>query len=128
MSTPIGIIWTLLTIMVAGTISFSFLQPFWFVDGMTLNALGMYSYCIQDIRYKDFTQICGIYGGSFHFSNLPSNAWQAAVVLFGGGCALLAFSAMLAILAMFVPAKNKRDKRLSVVTGYVQIMAGKLGL
>ncbi len=123
MSTPIGILWTLLSIMVAGTCSFSFLQPFWFIHPDTLNSFGMYSYCVRDFRYKPVAQVCGIYGGHFHFSNLPSNAWQAACVLYGGGCAFLCLGALCAIMTLCLPYVC--DKRLAIFTGYIQTMAGK---
>ena len=99
MSTPIGILWTLLSIMVAGTCSFSFLQPFWFIEPETFDSFGMYSYCIAVSRGKSgggsrsYSQsragdvdkgkshVCGIYGGTFHFSNLPSNSWQVREII-----------------------------------------------
>ena len=122
MSTPIGILWALLSIMVAGTCSFSFLQPFWFLHPGTLNSFGMYSYCVRDTRLKPTMQVCGIYGGYFHFSNLPSNAWQAACVLYGGGCAFLCLGALFAMMSLCLP--NVCDKRLAIFTGYIQTMAG----
>ena len=103
MTTPIGILWTLLSIMVAGTCSFSFLQPFWFIEPDTFDSFGMYSYCIAvskgPIRGggggsrsythtrpgevdKSKSHVCGIYGGAFHFSNLPSNSWQVRYLTF----------------------------------------------
>lgn len=123
MSTPIGILWTLLSIMVAGTSSFSFLQPSWFIQPETVNSFGMYSYCVRDVRHRLDSQVCGIYGGFFHFSNLPSNAWQAACVLYGGGCAFLCLGALLAIFSLCLPTVC--DKRLAIFTGYIQTMAGK---
>ena len=123
MSTPISILWTLLSIMVAGTCSFSFLQPFWFIHPDTMNSFGMYSYCIKDFRYKQLLQVCGVFGGYFHFSNLPSQTWQAACVLYGGGCAFLCLGALFAILSLCVPSEH--DKRLALVSGYLQLMAGK---
>lgn len=98
MSTPIGVLWTLLSIMVAGTCSFTFLQPFWFIEPLTFDSFGMYSYCIAvskgpirsgsrgytqtraDVMDKSKSHVCGIYGGSFHFSNLPSNSWQVSAI------------------------------------------------
>ena len=126
MSTPIAILWTLLSVMVAGTCSFSFLQPYWFIHPDNLNSLGMYSYCVGDARQTPPEQVCGIYGGSFHFSNLPSNAWQASCVLFGGGCAFLCLAALLAMTSLCLP--RVADKRLAVFTGYIQTMAGKEAL
>ena len=122
-SSPIGILWTLLSIMVAGTCSFSFLQPFWLIDPQTWNSFGMYSYCIRGAGFFDRPrQTCGIYGGRFMFSNVPSRGWQAACVLYGGGCALHCVAAVLAICSMCVP--RVCNHRLAVTSGYIQIMAG----
>ena len=146
MKTPIGILWTLLSIVVAGTCSFSFLQPYWFIEPDTDNSFGMFSYCVstRDIPYlydshshryiqirthiggSHRKHICGIYGGSFQFSNLPSNSWQAACVLYGGGCVFLCFGALLAIIALCVPTLT--DKRLTLFAGYIQTMASKYNL
>ncbi len=144
---PIGILWTLLSIVVAGTCSFSFLQPHWFVEPDTENSFGMFSYCIAtsespystyqtrshrqmhirtDISRAARKQNCGIYGGSFQFSNLPSNSWQASCVLYGGGCVFLCFGALLAIIALCVPTVT--DKRLTMFSGYIQTMASKYTL
>ncbi len=67
--------------------------------------------------------ICGIYGGSFHFSNLPSSSFQASVTLMGAGCTFLCIAAFLAIIALCIPRIS--DKRLTLFTGYVQILAGE---
>ena len=130
-TTPVGILWTLLSIIVGGVCGFSFLQPFWLLQPDSLDSLGMYSYCVGssgggggggDTRQLT-VQICGVYGGQFHFSNLPSNAWQAACVLYGGGCAFLCLAALLAVTTLCLPAVA--DKRLAVFTGYLQTMAGR---
>ncbi|KAK2149061.1 hypothetical protein LSH36_469g00030 [Paralvinella palmiformis] len=124
MWSPIGVLWTLLSTIVAALSAFSFLQPYWFINRKTYNSLGMFSYCIRDMRTKgDFAHVCGIYGGRFNFSNLPSNAWQVACVLFGGGSFLLCLAACLGLITVCLP--RSWDKRLSAATGYVQITAGK---
>lgn len=122
--TAVGVLWTLLSIIVSGVCGFSFLQPFWLLNTDSMNSLGLYSYCVGDSSIKThLVQICGIYGGRFHFSNLPSNAWQAACVLYGGGCAFLCLAALLAVSTLCLPAVS--DKRLAVFTGYIQAMAGE---
>lgn len=50
MWTPIGVLWTLLSMIVAALCGFSFLQPCWFIHRDSRNSLGMFSYCIQDGR------------------------------------------------------------------------------
>ena len=44
-------------------------------------------------------------------------------MLYGGGCAFLCLGALFAILALCIPQLS--SKRLSVLTGYVQTMAGE---
>ena len=134
-TTPVGILWTLLSIIVSGVCGFSFLQPFWLLHRDTMNSLGMFSMCVRDNRLQ---KTCGVYGGreetddggggqfyfsQFHFSNMPSNAWQAACVLYGGGCAFLCLAALLAVSTLCLP--SVADKRLAVFTGYIQTMASK---
>ncbi|XP_074642185.1 LHFPL tetraspan subfamily member 7 protein-like [Tubulanus polymorphus] len=121
MASPIGILWSLLSTMVAGTCSFSFMQPYWFINPDTLHGLGVYSYCAKEARYKHSEQFCIIYGGHFDFSHFPSSAWQAACVLYGGGCNLLCICALLALITLCVP--KPIDKKIAVWTGYIQTLA-----
>ena len=67
-------------------------------------------------------QRCGVYGGEFSLSHLPSNAWQIACVLYGGGCVLLALGALAASATFCLP--TVAAERLASYTGYVQTMAG----
>jgi len=68
-------------------------------------------------------QLCSVYGGQFDLSSLPSNTWQIACVLYGGGCVLLGFSSVAAIICLLLPPDWA--KRLACYTGYIQTMAGK---
>ena len=67
-----------------------------------------------------------MYGGEFDLSKLPSNAWQIACVLYGGGCVLLACGALAALLTLCLP--RSCALRLSAYTGYIQTMAGTTAL
>ena len=67
-------------------------------------------------------QLCGVYGGQFDLSSLPSNTWQIACVLYGGGCVLLGFSGLAALVCLLLPPHGA--KRLACYTGYLQTMAG----
>ena len=118
----VGIIWTLTSVLVTGCCCFSMIQPAWIVHPYTFNSLGMCSYCVRDLRERDITRVCGIYGGTFDLSNLPTNAWQAASVLFAAGCVLLLLGVILALSTSCIPSPSNR--RLSIVTGYIQTMAG----
>ena len=124
--TPLGVLWALLSLMVAGTCSFSFLQPFWFTHPDKMDSLGIFTYCIRDptAHAVPLRQVCGIYGGDFHFSNLPSHAWQATCVLYGGGCTFLCITSILAIVTLLMP--HYCDKRLAIFCGYLQTLSGKV--
>jgi len=69
-------------------------------------------------------QLCGVYGGQFDLSSLPSNTWQIACVLYGGGCVLLGFSSLAAVFCLLLP--SHWAKRLASYTGYIQTMAGNI--
>ena len=71
-------------------------------------------------------QLCGVYGGQFDLSSLPSNTWQIACVLYGGGCVLLGFSGLAALVCLLLPPHGA--KRLACYTGYLQTMAGNIAL
>ena len=67
-------------------------------------------------------QLCGVYGGQFDLSSLPSNTWQIACVLYGGGCVLLGFGSLVAVVCLLLP--SHWAKRLATYAGYIQTMAG----
>jgi len=67
-----------------------------------------------------------VYGGQFDLSSLPSNTWQIACVLYGGGCVLLGFSGLAALVCLLLPPHGA--KRLACYTGYLQTMAGNTQL
>ena len=53
MPTLVSTVWALLSIVVAGVCSFSFLQPFWLVrQRPAAISLGMYGYCLWDSRFQ----------------------------------------------------------------------------
>lgn len=124
MISPIGLIWSILSVMVAGTCCFSFIQPFWFVHPDFMHSFGMYNFCVRDLRFRTPVQRCTVYGGSFNFKNIPTEAWQASSVVFGGGCLFLCLGAVLSIISLCMA--GPWDQRLSVGTGYIQTIGGKL--
>jgi len=150
-SVHVQLLWTTLSLVVTAGCSFSFVQPHWFVQRQTRDSLGLYNYCVRDNRGGSITgggslagsrligggrgdgggqvgaltarhQLCGVYGGQFNLSNLPSNAWQIACVLYGGGCVLLGCGSLAAVLTLCLP--RVWSHRLSCYTGYIQTMAG----
>lgn len=118
------ILWTFLSVMVAATCTFSFLQPFWFFHPDNVHSFGVFNYCVNDPRVN--RQVCTVYGGQFNFSRLPSGAWLAACVLLGGGCVFLSLGACLAFLSIFIVDIN--DQKPATYGGYFQTVAGKIYL
>lgn len=45
MPSPVLLLWSLLSAVVAGTCTFTFLQPFWFVHHDLSHAFGLVAYC-----------------------------------------------------------------------------------
>ena len=127
MLSAVGGLWTLLSLIIAGLSGF--------IHRRTLHSLGMYSFCLREgepaqvthsRREGPFTHACGLYGGYFDFANLPSNAWQVACVLYGGGCVVLAVCAILSLMVLCLP--RPWDTRLAAVAGYIQTTAGRYSL
>ncbi|XP_041348926.1 transmembrane protein 211-like [Gigantopelta aegis] len=121
MPSPILVIWVLLSILVAGTCTFSFLQPFWFLHEHFTHSFGIISFCFGDTRFFYAQEVCGSYGGNFNLGSIPSGAWQAACVLYGGGCGLLSLGALFATCVVCVPVDYR--KRTTRVAGYTQIIS-----
>jgi len=67
-------------------------------------------------------QLCGVYGGQFDLSSLPSNTWQISCVLYGGGCVLLGLGSLTALVCLLMSSHWAR--RLATYAGYIQTMAG----
>lgn len=131
--TPISVVWSVLSILIAAACWFSLLQPYWFVHPDSFTSLGVYSYCLVKYDHPvsnsghsstdDQPLRCSPYGGQFQFSNLPSGAWQAACVLYGSGCVLMSICALLSLIVLCLD--RKKDRRLALFTGYVQIVSGQ---
>lgn len=123
MSSPVGIVWALLSILLSGICSVGFLQPFWFVNLATGDAIGLYSYCLHE-RYDgtDFeTRLCEFYSVNFRLADLPTNAWQVACLSYAAGCALLCEGSLLAMLTMWLPSRC--TGRIVKVAGLSQTLA-----
>ncbi|XP_041378805.1 LHFPL tetraspan subfamily member 2a protein-like [Gigantopelta aegis] len=120
MVSPILVLWTVLSVLVAGSCSFTFLQPFWIIHLDYTHSFGMVSYCYMDSLYENYKDVCTAYGGYYHLGNIPSGAWQAACVLYGTGCVLLCLSAVLALYDLGLVRESLSNRRLSLVAGYIQ--------
>jgi hypothetical protein len=77
------------------------------------------------VRYVvHYREDCSPYGQYFRLAHLPSNAWQIACVLFGGGCFLLGFGALASVVTSLMV--DWWASRFAGYTGYIQTMGGEL--
>ncbi|XP_077996534.1 LHFPL tetraspan subfamily member 7 protein-like [Glandiceps talaboti] len=121
--TPLSVFWTLLSLALSAGCCVSFVAPMWFLkdDGLELDlsSFGLYSYCLHEPRDKITCRIFG--GGRFDLMTLPVGVWQAAVVLYGGGCIMCVLGALLALFSLFCTTDT--HQKLALFAGYVQIVA-----
>ena len=121
---PILLLWSLLTVLVACTCTFAFLQPFWVVHVDLVHTFGMVSYCFMEVQTERSREVCSAYGGYHHLANIPSGAWQAGCVLYGAGCVMLCVSSFLALSNLGMA--DRHVPRVALVAGYLQALAGEL--
>ena len=121
--TYIHYLWILLSLVIATTCTYCLLQPEWFVHPDSIHAFGVYAFCVGDLRLPKLHQRCDFYGGRFGFGNIPSTAWQAACLLYGGGCMFMCIASLCSLGTLCV--KHGCDKTLVLLTRYLQITAGK---
>ncbi|KAL3857235.1 hypothetical protein ACJMK2_011927 [Sinanodonta woodiana] len=121
MSGFVHYLWTFLSMLVSVTCTYSLLQPEWFVHADFMYSFGMYAYCLRDFRYTVPRQICGYYGGRFGLGSVPSRPWQAACLLYGGGCMFLTVSFLFALLSLSI--RKGCDTTLVFMCTYIQILA-----
>ncbi|XP_033028483.1 uncharacterized protein LOC117060376 [Lacerta agilis] len=142
----VGCFWVLLSSCLVAVCSFSFLSPAWIVKERgggggrrlvvaTAAALegseggagggevsfGLLWHCSESLRHM---YDCYTFGGLGRFSEIPSGSWQTSAVLCSGGCALLAFSSLLAVIVIFLPS-GPCERRVCTLAGYIQTAAGK---
>ena len=124
MLTYIHYLWILLSLVIATTCTYCLLQPEWTIHPDSVHTFGVYAFCIWDVRFSKPNQRCDFYGGRFGFGNIPSTAWQAACILYGGGCVFMCIASVCSLGTLCV--KHGCDKTLVLITRYLQITAGKL--
>lgn len=119
----VATVWVLLSMLVTVLSVFSFVQPSWIVHGKDRTTLGIFSFCLRPNAIMPNVRLeCGIYGGYFEFAHLPSVSWQVTCILCACGCGLLALTTIMAAAALLV--KPGFHRKLTLGTGYIQIMAG----
>ena len=149
--TPIALLWTILSVLLAGTLTFCLLQPHWYVNPESGTTFGPFGYCVVTSRGMTFAfqenhqrrlgvsqklsvpsrMRCSVYGGHFRSSTVASRSWQAAAAMYGAGCMLQTIAAVVA-LASSLPVSRKSLKflrclmgrRAVVIAGCLQTIAG----
>lgn len=114
-------IWILLSILIAVTCSFCFLQPEWIIHPNYIDTFGIYAFCVSKNEVGELERTCGFYGGRFGFGNIPCTIWQAACLLYGGGALFTCFGALCSLSTMCI--RVGWDKTLLLTTRYLQISA-----
>ncbi|XP_070572258.1 LHFPL tetraspan subfamily member 7 protein-like [Ptychodera flava] len=121
--TPLSVFWTLLSLALASALCASFVAPTWFIKSgnLDLSSFGLYSYCVHSPGPGSI-EVCQIFGGGrFDLMTLPVGVWQAAVVLFGGGCIMCSLGALLSLSSLFFALNT--HKKLALFAGYVQTVS-----
>ncbi|XP_048375195.1 LHFPL tetraspan subfamily member 7 protein [Sphaerodactylus townsendi] len=129
----VGCLWVLLSSGLVAACSFSLLSPAWIVKerggggggsrrGPGEVSFGLLWHCDDGgpqpplrRRHDD----CYTFG---RFGHLPSGSWQTSAVLCSGGCALLAFSSLLAVIVIFLPS-GPCERRVCTLASYIQMAA-----
>ncbi|XP_053130737.1 LHFPL tetraspan subfamily member 7 protein [Hemicordylus capensis] len=150
MFSGVGCFWALLSSCLVAVCSFSFLAPAWIVrqhPGTAAAAarhwppaaaaaaaaleeqedagggevsFGLLWHCSEPLQQRLYD--CYTFGGLGRFSEIPSGSWQTSAVLCSGGCALLAFSSLLAVIVIFLPS-GQCERRVCTLAGYIQTAA-----
>ncbi|XP_063002855.1 LHFPL tetraspan subfamily member 7 protein [Elgaria multicarinata webbii] len=137
----VGCFWVLLSSCLVAVCSFSFLSPAWIVrerggarrlvvaaaaaaleggeGGGGEVSFGLLWHCSEAVRHL---YDCYAFGGLGRFSEIPSGSWQTSAVLCAGGCALLAFSSLLAVIVLFLPS-GPCERRICTLACYIQMAA-----
>ncbi|KAM9781549.1 LHFPL tetraspan subfamily member 7 protein [Syngnathus typhle] len=129
----VGCFWVLLSSALVAVCSFSFISPAWIVKEQLRNtnhqhqhhhyhhkesvSFGLLWHCSESL---DHMYRCYTFGGLGKFAEIPSSSWQTSAVLCSGGCALLAVSALLAIITVFLPSGGC-ERRICTLAGYMQM-------
>lgn len=148
---PVSLLWTFLSVLVAGTCLLSFMTPYWTIHPDHVHSFGLFNLCIRDQRFSHPRPLCTNFGNQNYYSSsrfstadtsnnisteavqidtgpvdiarIPSGAWQAACLLYGAGVCIQILGALvsLAVLALNEP----RHHRVALINGYMQTVGGK---
>uniref|UniRef100_A0A4W3IFY3 Si:dkey-35m8.1 n=1 Tax=Callorhinchus milii TaxID=7868 RepID=A0A4W3IFY3_CALMI len=114
----VSCLWVLLSSCLLAVCTFSFISPAWIVRDQSKDSVsfGLLWHCSGSV-YNCYT-----FGGLGKFADIASASWQTSAVLCSGGCVLLAISALLAIVTVFLPS-GVCERRVCTLAGYMQTTA-----
>ncbi|KAL5017387.1 hypothetical protein ScPMuIL_006976 [Solemya velum] len=115
------LLWCVLSSVVCVVCTASLVLPFWIIHPDNLHTFGLYKRCVARVDISVSHQDCGVYGGVFQFGQIPSGAWQAACMLYGGGCVFLALGFLVALASCC--CSGKCSHKLTLLAGYFQTIA-----
>ncbi|XP_036609458.1 transmembrane protein 211-like [Trichosurus vulpecula] len=122
----VGGFWALLSCGLAALCALGLLSPAWIVPPASRGPktappppLGLLGPCLAPTPRP-----CAPFalGGLRSFGDIPASAWQTSTVLCSGGCVLLALSALLAVISVFLPS-GLLERRVCALAGYMQMAA-----
>ncbi|KAM4648519.1 LHFPL tetraspan subfamily member 7 protein [Amazona ochrocephala] len=117
MCSGVGCFWALLSAGLLAACAAAFLSPAWLLPpGRASAGFGLLWRCAGPPRS------CHGSTGPGGFGDIPSGSWQTSAVLCAGGCALLALSSLLAIVAVLLPS-GACERRVCTLAGYMQTAA-----
>nr|KAG5713180.1 hypothetical protein BaRGS_007707 [Batillaria attramentaria] len=85
--TPVSLLWSLLSILVASACGLSFFHPYWIVHPDRLHSFGLFTQCVRDTKAHYPRAVCKGYGpgdgawDGVDLGSIPAGAWQASTLL-----------------------------------------------
>ncbi|CAD5119466.1 DgyrCDS8072 [Dimorphilus gyrociliatus] len=112
----VTILWFFLSIAVSAIALFSFLQPYWYIEGRTQNAIGIYTFCVRAIQDQF---LCGKFGKDVKLNGILRTVhWT-----FGAGSVLMLFTACLTLINLFLRSEGWVSKKFVNISVVFQIIA-----
>ncbi|XP_062816455.1 LHFPL tetraspan subfamily member 7 protein [Anolis carolinensis] len=128
----VGVFWVLLSCCLLAACSLGFLSPAWIVrdghhqEGVSFGLLWRCPPSAIGTLGAPCPEEEAAAGDAFSalgsFAHIPSSSWQTSAVLCGGGCLLLAVSALLAVAVLFLPG-GQCERRVCTLAAYIQMAA-----
>ncbi|KAL8573342.1 hypothetical protein ACOMHN_032804 [Nucella lapillus] len=126
--TAVSFLWSLLSVLVASACALSFYHPSWVSHPDRLHSFGLFTQCVRDPHTSYPQSVCQGYGpgGRVDLRSVPSGAWQASTLLYGGGVCLQCVGAVVTLVLLLLPSHPYNSgRRVALLCGYMQTLAGE---